>query len=135
MTAINSINMKELFASCKTIAVVGLSNNTQRPSYGVSQYLQRCGYRIIPVNPSETEILGEKCYAGLKDIPIPVDVVDVFRNPDTIGPIVEDAIAIGAQCLWLQEGVVNQAAAEQAAHAGLDVVMDRCMLKVHRSLT
>jgi len=134
MNIINQVDYKELLDTCKTIAVVGLSSNSLRPSYGVSAYLQRVGYRIIPVNPVEKEILGEKCYASLKDIPEPVDIVDVFRNPDAVGPIADDAIAIGAKCLWLQEGVINTEAAEKAANSGLKVVMDHCILKIHRSL-
>lgn len=134
MSIVNQVDYKELLEKCKTIAVVGLSSNSLRPSYGVSAYLQRVGYRIIPVNPVEKEILGEKCYASLRDIPEQVDIVDVFRNPEAVGPIADDAIAIGAKCLWLQEGVVNSEAAEKAASSGLQVVMDHCILKIHRSL-
>ena len=134
MSIVNQVDYKELLETYKTIAVVGLSSNSLRPSYGVAAYLQRVGYRIIPVNPVEKEILGEKCYASLKDIPEPVDIVDVFRNPDAVGPIADDAIAIGAKCLWLQEGVINTEAAEKAANSGLKVVMDHCILKIHRSL-
>ncbi len=134
MSIVNQVDYKELLDTCQTIAVVGLSSNSLRPSYGVSAYLQRVGYRIIPVNPVEKEILGEKCYASLLDIPEPVDIVDVFRNPDSVGPIADDAIAIGAKCLWLQEGVINTEAAEKAANSGMKVVMDHCILKIHRSL-
>lgn len=134
MSIVNQVDYKELLEKCKTIAVVGLSSNSLRPSYGVSAYLQRVGYRIIPVNPVEKEILGEKCYTSLRDIPEQVDIVDVFRNPEAVGPIADDAIAIGAKCLWLQEGVVNSEAAEKAASSGLQVVMDHCILKIHRSL-
>jgi len=135
MSPLNSVDMQALFSSIKTIAVVGLSSNPQRPSYGVSSYLQRMGYRIIPVNPVETEVLGEKCYQSLLDIPDKVDVVDVFRNPEAVGPIAEDAIRIGAKYLWLQEGVINREAAEKALQAGLEVIMDRCMLKEHRAIS
>jgi uncharacterized protein len=135
VSAVNQVDMKELFASVRTIAVVGLSDDPQRPSYGVSAYLQRAGYRIIPVNPSVAEILGEKSYAALRDIPVAVDVVDVFRKSGAVGPIAEDAVAIGATYLWLQEGVINPEAAEKAAQAGIKVVMDKCMLKEHRAIS
>lgn len=135
MNIVNHVDMKELFASVRTIAVVGLSEDPLRPSYGVSAYLQRAGYRIIPVNPSAAEILGEKCYASLRDIPGKVDLVDVFRKSEVVGPIAEDAVDIGAKYLWLQEGVINPAAAEKAALAGVQVVMDKCMLKEHRAIS
>jgi uncharacterized protein len=134
MNAVNQVDMKELFASVRTIAVVGLSDDPLRPSYGVSAYLQKAGYRIIPVNPSVAEILGEKSYATLLDIPEKVDVVDIFRKSDAVGPIADDAVAIGAKYLWLQEGVINPVAAEKAAQAGVRVVMDKCMLKEHRAI-
>jgi len=135
MNVVNQVDMKELFASVRTIAVVGLSDDPLRPSHGVAAYLQRAGYRIIPVNPSVAEILGEKSYATLRDIPGRVDVVDVFRKSEAVGPIADDAIAIGAKYLWMQEGVINSAAAEKAAQAGLRVVMDKCMLKEHRAIS
>ncbi len=118
----------------KTIAVVGLSANPQRPSYRVAAYLQANGYKIIPVNPGQDEILGKKAYPKLKSIPVVVDVVDVFRQPEHVPPIADDAIAIGAKALWLQDGVVNPAAAEKAEAAGLLVVMDDCMLRRHQAL-
>jgi predicted CoA-binding protein len=117
-----------------TIAVVGLSNNPERPSYRVANYLKSQGYRIIPVNPSITEALGEKSYPDLAAIPDPVDVVDIFRKPEDVPPIVEATIAKGAKVVWLQEGVVNEAAAERARSAGLLVVMDHCMFKEHSRL-
>lgn len=122
----------ELLKSAHTIAVVGLSANPMRPSNGVSEYMQRSGYRIIPVNPNVTEVLGEKSYARLEDVPEPIDIVDVFRRPQFVPDIVESAIKIGAKALWLQEGVIHDAAAERAQKAGLDVVMDKCILKEHR---
>ncbi|NVN89588.1 MAG: CoA-binding protein [Desulfuromonadales bacterium] len=134
MNRVNDVNLPELFASCRTIAVVGLSDDQQKLSYGVASYLQQAGYRIIPVNPFVSEVLGEKSYASLRDIPETVDIVDVFRKPEAVGPIAEDAIAIGAKCLWLQEEVVNVEAAELAAKAGLMVVMDKCILKEHWSI-
>jgi uncharacterized protein len=117
-----------------TIAVVGLSGKRFRPSYGVSEYMQAAGYRIIPVNPDESEILGEKCYARLEDIPEKVDVVDVFRRSEFVPEIADSAIRIGARWLWLQEDVVHEEAAAKARAAGLGVVMDRCILKEHRRL-
>jgi predicted CoA-binding protein len=126
------VTIPELLRQAKTIAVVGLSNNPMRPSFGVSEYMQREGYRIIPVNPQETEILGEKCYARLEDIPEHVDIVDVFRRPEFVPEIVESAIRIGAGAVWLQEDVVHEAAAQRAREAGLTVVMDKCILKEHR---
>jgi uncharacterized protein len=116
-----------LLSSAKTIAVVGLSSKAHRPSYGVSQYLQLAGYRVIPVNPNETEVLGEKCYARLEDIPEKVDIVDIFRRSELVPEVVESAIQIGARAVWMQEGVVNESAAERARLAGLVVVMDRCI--------
>ena len=115
----------------KTIAVVGLSSDPARPSYGVARYLQRQGYRIIPVNPNEREVLGERAYPSLREIPVPVDVVDVFRRPEYVPEVVDDAIAIGAPVLWLQQGVIHPRAAARAQAAGLVVVMDRCMKVEH----
>ena len=118
----------------KTIAVVDLSPKPQRPSHYVAKYLQDQGYRIIPVNPGHNELLGETSYATLQDIPESVDVVDVFRRPEHVDPIIDAAIEIGARALWLQDGVVNKAAAEWAEEAGLLVVMNDCMLRQHRQL-
>jgi hypothetical protein len=115
----------------RVIAVVGLSSKPHRPSYGVSRYMQGAGYRIIPVNPNEREVLGEKSYARLEDIPVKVDIVDVFRRSEFVPPVVDSAIAIGAAAVWLQEGVIHEEAAEKARAAGLEVVMDRCILKEH----
>jgi uncharacterized protein len=128
-------NIPEILKSSRTIAVVGLSSNPMRPSNGVAAYLQRAGYRVIPVNPNESEVLGEKCYARLEDVPEKIDVVDIFRRPECVPEIVESAIRVGAKTVWMQEGVVNQQAAERARAAGLEVVMDRCTLKEHRKLS
>ena len=126
--------LRRILKQGKTIAVVGLSANWWRPSYFAAKYMQEHGYRIIPVNPQYQEVLGEKCYANLRDIPEPVDVVDCFRRSEDIGPIADEAIAIGAKVLWLQLGVINHEAAEKARKAGLDVVMDRCVKIEHARL-
>lgn len=120
-----------ILKECRTIAVVGLSNDPYRPSYGVADYLLRVGYNIIPVNPKYEQVMGRKCYASLRDIPVPVDLVDVFRNPDYLLPIVEDAIAIKAKVIWFQLGVINEEAIDQAEAAGLEVVVDRCLKIEH----
>ncbi len=122
----------ELLKTAKTIAVVGLTNNPMRPSYGVTQYMRSQGYRIIPVNPNIREWLGEKAYASLLDVPEKIDVVNVFRRPEAVPAVVEQAIQIKAPALWLQEGVVHHQAAERARQAGMFVVMDKCILKEHR---
>ena len=119
--------LRSLLREVKTIAVVGLSPNVARPSYRVSRAMQGFGYRIVPVRPAVSEVLGEKAYARLSDIPFEVDLVDVFRNPDDVGPIVDECIALGIRRLWLQDGVVNEEAAEKARAAGITVVMDRCV--------
>lgn len=125
---------ENLLRNAKTIAVVGLSSRRSRPSYGVSEYMQAHGYRIIPVNPNETEILGEKAFPSLDAIPEHVDIVDIFRRPECVPEIVDAAIRIGAKGVWMQEGVVNDEAAGKARAAGLEVVMDRCILKEHRRM-
>ena len=122
----------EMLKTARTIAVVGLSSKRYRPSYGVAAYMQSAGYRIIPVNPNETEVLGEKCYARLEDIPEKIDIVDIFRRSELVPEVVESAIRIGAKAVWMQEGVVNEEAARRAREAGLEVVMDLCILKEHR---
>ena len=122
---------EKILRSARTIAVVGLSANPRRPSHGVARYLQRAGYRIIPVNPNVAEVLGERAYPTLAELPGPVDVVEVFRRSEFAGAIVDEAIAIGAGAVWLQDGVVDEAAAERARAAGLDVVMDDCMMRRH----
>ncbi len=121
----------ELLRKSRVIAVVGLSSKRARPSYGVSEYMQKHGYRIIPVNPNESEVLGEKSYARLEDIPEHVDIVDIFRRSEMVAPVVASAIRIGASAVWMQEGVVDQPSARKAKAAGLDVVVDRCILKEH----
>ena len=118
----------------RTIAVVGLSPDPRRPSHGVARYLQRAGYRIIPVNPHVHDVLGETAYASLREVPGRVDVVDVFRRSQFVGPIVDEAIAIKAAAVWLQDGVIDEQAAERARAAGLDVVMDDCMMRRHAAL-
>ena len=123
-----------ILAGSRTIAVVGLSPRPARPSHQVARYLAAAGYRVIPVNPGHAEILGLPCYPDLKAVPEPVDIVDCFRRSDQIQPIAEDAVAIGAKVLWLQLGVVNEAAAAFAAQAGLAVVMDRCIKIDHAVL-
>ena len=124
----------EILGEARTIAVVGLSARRFRPSHGVAEYLQRVGYRIIPVNPNITEVLGEKSYASLDAVPEPVDIVDIFRRSEHVPEIVEAAIRKGAKTIWMQEGVVHEEAARRAESAGLAVIMDRCILKEHRRL-
>jgi predicted CoA-binding protein len=122
----------DILSKYKTIAVVGLSSNPMRPSHEVSKYMQRAGYRIIPVNPNETEVLGERSYARLEDVPEGVDVVNVFRRPEEVPPVVESAIRVGAKVVWMQLGIENEEAAEKARAAGLTVVEDACILIEHR---
>ncbi len=126
------MTIPELLSNSKTIAVVGLSSDPFRPSYGVSEYMQQAGYRIIPVNPKETEVLGEKAYAKLSDIPFAVDIVNIFRRPVDVPPVVADAIAMGAKSVWMQSGIAHEEAARQAEAAGLTVVMDHCIMIEHR---
>ena len=123
-----------LLQRSKTIAVVGLSNSPLRPSHGVAAYMQSHGYRIIPVNPEMKGALGEKAYASLLQVPEKIDIVNIFRRPECVPEIVDAAIRIGAKCVWMQEGVVHERAAQKAREAGLEVVMDRCILKEHRRL-
>ncbi len=124
--------IESILKSYKTIAVVGLSSNPRRPSHGVAEYLQTVGYRIIPVNPNETEVLGEKSYARLEDVPERIEIVEVFRRAEEVPPVVESAIRVGAKVVWMQLGIVNEAAAEKARAAGLTVIEDACMLIEHR---
>jgi predicted CoA-binding protein len=119
--------LRRILAGSRVIAMVGLSANWYRPSYFAAKYMLDHGYRVIPVNPSYQEVLGQRCYASLRDIPEKVDIVDCFRKSAEIMPLAEDAIAIGARVLWMQIGVVNVAAADAATRAGLDVVMNRCV--------
>lgn len=125
---------KEILSEAKTIAVVGLSSDPDRSSFGIAQELQRRGYRIIPVNPKETEVLGEKAYPSLRDVPVPVDIVNVFRRPAQTPDVARDAVAIGAKALWLQLGIENEEAAAIATAGGLDVRMDSCIMVEHRKL-
>ncbi len=127
-------NISELLKKSRSIAVVGLSSNELRPSNGVSAYMKRAGYHIVPVNPNEQEVLGEKAYARLEDVPEKIDIVNVFRRSEYVPEIVESAIRIGAKSVWMQEGIVDQESANRARAAGLEVVMDRCILKEHRKL-
>jgi predicted CoA-binding protein len=126
--------ISEILHAAHTIAVVGLSAKRCRPSHGVAEYLKRVGYRIIPVNPEETEILGEKCYPDLDSVPDAIDVVDIFRRSEFVPDIVEAAIRKGAKAIWMQEGVVHEEAAHRAEQAGIAVAMDRCILKDHRRM-
>ena len=126
--------MKDILTSAKTIASVGLSSNPEKESHQVVWYLKEQGYRIIPVNPTATEILDEKVYPNLSAIPGEVDVVQVFRKPEDVPPVVDEAIKIGAKVIWMQEGIVNEEAAQKARAAGLQVVMDACMRASHRRL-
>ena len=123
--------IKRILDECRTIAVVGLSSKSARPSHGVAAYMQRVGYRVIPVNPNESDVLGEKAYASLGEVSEGIDLVDVFRRSEEAGTAVDQAIEIGAKAVWLQEGVIDDAAAQRALDAGLLVVMDRCWLKEH----
>ena len=127
-------NIASVLRSARTIAVIGLSSKRYRPSHGVAEYMQSAGYRIIPVNPFETEVLGETAYPELDRVPGTVDIVDIFRRSEFVPEIVEAAIRIGARAIWMQEGVVHEEAAAKARAAGLEVVMDRCILKEHRRL-
>ena len=127
-------DVQRILKQTKTIAVVGLSDKPDRDSYQIASYLQQQGYRIIPVNPRVNEVLGEKAYPSLRDVPDPVDVVDIFRRSEDVPPIVEDAIAIGAKVVWMQAGIVNEEAAARAEAAGLGVIMDACMRSAHRTL-
>jgi uncharacterized protein len=129
-----SDEIRDLLKRVKSIAVVGLSDNPARPSYRVALAMKGLGYRIVPVRPAQTEVLGEKAYAQLVDLPEVPDLVDVFRNPDAVDEIVDQCIAIGAKRLWLQEGVINAPAAERARAAGITVIMDRCVWKDAHSL-
>jgi predicted CoA-binding protein len=122
----------DILTSYKTIAVVGLSSNPARPSYGVTEYMQSAGYQIIPVNPNETDVLGEPSYATLDEVPQKIEIVDIFRRPEEVPAVVEAAIKTGAKVIWMQLGVANPAAAEKARSAGITVVMDACLLIEHK---
>ena len=130
--AINSSEtIRRILDECRTIAVIGLSSDPSRASNSVSGYMRRQGYRVIPVNPNETSVFGEKSYPDLSAVEEQIDLVDVFRRADEAGKAVDEAIAVGAKAVWLQEGVIDSAAAQRAEDAGLMVVMDRCWLKEH----
>jgi predicted CoA-binding protein len=128
------VSIREILETYKTIAVVGLSSHSWRASYSVSRYMQNAGYRIIPVNPLETEVLGETAYPTLEDIPEPFEIVDIFRRPEYVPDIVEAAVRRNARVIWMQLGVVHEAAAARARAAGLEVVIDRCILQDHMAL-
>ena len=130
----NDREMKEILLATKTIASVGLSSNPQKESYGIALYLKEQGYRVIPVNPTTPEVFGEKSYPDLESVPEKIDVVQVFRKSEDVPPVVDDAIKVGAKVVWMQEGIVNEAAAQKARDAGLQVVMDACMRATHRRL-
>lgn len=135
LTATSDLDaLREILVAARTIAVVGLSDKPHRPSHEVAAYLQDAGYRIIPVNPMITEVLGERAYASLRDIAAPIDIVDIFRRPQFVPQIVEDAIAIGAKVVWMQLGIVHEEAAARARAAGLAVVMDTCLATTHDRL-
>jgi uncharacterized protein len=140
MTGMNTLEINSpdtlarILDDCRTIAVVGLSSNSWRPSHGVASYMKRAGYRVIAVNPNETEVFGEKSFGTLADVPDKIDLVDVFRRSEEAGAVVDQAIAIGAKAVWLQEGVIDYEAAQRALDAGLLVVMDRCWLKEHAKM-
>jgi uncharacterized protein len=121
--------IKSILQTFRSLAVVGLSSKPMRPSHGVASYMQAQGYRVVPVNPHETAVLGEKAYASLNDIPGAVEVVVIFRRPEFVPGVVEDAIRKGARVVWMQEGVVHEEAARRAREAGLEVIQDRCILK------
>ncbi len=121
--------IERVLDECKTIAVVGLSSNSMRPSNGVAAYMKEVGYRVIPINPGEKEILGEKCYPDLASVPEKIDLVDIFRRSEFAGETVDQAISVGAKAVWLQDGVFDQAAASRALAAGLLVVMNRCWMR------
>lgn len=123
--------IERILSRTRTIAVVGLSSDRMRPSHGVAQYLQSNGFQIIPINPNETDVLGERAYPTLREVPVPIDLVDIFRRSEEAGRHVDEAISIGAAAVWLQEDVIDHEAAGRALEAGLDVVMDRCILKEH----
>lgn len=124
----------ETILNYKNIAVVGISDNPERPSYDIASFLEEHGYNIIPINPTLTEWKGKKCYPDLKSIPVEVDVVDIFRRPEAIPPIVDEAIAIKAKAVWMQQGIVNEEAAAKARAAGIEVVMDKCMRTEYKRL-
>jgi uncharacterized protein len=124
-------NEHDILKTCKTKAVVGLSADESKASHRVAGYLKNQGYSIIPVNPKESTILGEICYASLSDVPQEIDVVDIFRKSEDVMPVVDEAIKVNAKAIWMQEGIVNHEAADKACKAGIDVVMDKCMLKEH----
>jgi predicted CoA-binding protein len=128
--------IREILEETRNVAVVGLSPKETRPSFRVASYLKAVGYRIVPIRPGVNEVLGEKAYPSLTDIPseIEIDVVDIFRRPEEVLPIVEEAIKRGAKTVWMQEGIINKEAAQNAIRAGMKVVMDRCMLKDHQRL-
>ena len=130
----NDQMMKDILLAAKTVASVGLSSNRAKESYGIVEYLKGQGYHIIPVNPTATEILGEKAYPDLESVPEKIDVVQVFRKPEDVPPVVDSAIKVGAKVVWMQEGIVNEEAAAKARAAGLQVVMDACMRATHRRL-
>jgi predicted CoA-binding protein len=119
--------LRRVLLDCRSIAVVGLSANWHRPSNFAAKYMLDRGYTVIPVNPAYEEVLGQKCYPNLRDIPVPVDMVDVFRKPEDVPPLVDDALAIGAKVFWMQLGVINEEAARRAEAGGMQVVMDRCV--------
>ena len=123
--------IEKILADCRTIAVVGLSSDPNRPSHGVASYMRSHGYKVIAVNPNETEVFGERAYSSLADVPDKIDLVDVFRRSSEAGGAVDEAIALGVKAVWLQDGVIDEAAAERAHEAGLLVVMDRCWLRDH----
>ena len=125
----NDKQIAQLLRDAKTIAVVGLSSDRMRASFGVSRFLQRQGYRIVPINPNETEVLGEKAYARLVDVPEEIDIVNIFRRSEKVPDTVDDALQKGTRCIWMQEGIINNAAAQKAEKAGIPVVMNRCILK------
>jgi predicted CoA-binding protein len=127
----SAAEITEILNNYRVVAVVGLSADPDRPSHQVARYMQGHGYRIVPVNPGCREILGERCYASLRDIPFPVEVVDIFRKVDAIPGIVDEAIAVGAKVVWMQQGLKEPASAHKARQAGLNVVMDRCMKIEH----
>jgi len=134
LTDEQAATIRKVLRNSKTIAVVGLSPKPHRPSHQVASYLMEVGYTIIPVNPGQNTILGRTCYPNLRAIPTPVDMVDIFRRQEAVLPIVEDAISIGAQFIWMQEGIINKEAAAKAESAGLTVIMDRCTKIDHMNL-